>query len=140
MYKDLDRIWDARAEQLNARLRDEGLPVQVSNLSTIWTVSYTQPSPLQLDVPVLPARRGPGAELGRDGPVDLQPDYNDAEFAAVADKFVAAARAMEHDGFWWSDATLTNKSIKRRVLREMLSSLRGRGEQPPAAAASEVVS
>ena len=115
MYQDLDRVWDARAERLNSRLRDEGLPVQVANLSTIWTVSYTQPSPLQLDAAVLPARRGPGAVSGwAPGRLIFSLDYSDADFAAVADKFVAAARAMRADGFWWADAALTNKSIKRR--------------------------
>jgi hypothetical protein len=54
----------------------------------------------------------------------------------VGDSFVAAARAMEQDGFWWADPALTNKSIKRRILREMLaaSSTRSReshtGEPP----------
>jgi glutamate-1-semialdehyde 2,1-aminomutase len=51
-------------------------------------------------------------------------NYREADFDAVADRFVAAARAMQRDGFWWSDAALTNKSIKRRVLKEMLGHLR----------------
>ncbi len=29
-------------------------------------------------------------------------NYTDADFEAVADRFVAAARAMQRDGFWWS--------------------------------------
>ena len=49
-------------------------------------------------------------------------DFTDADFQAVADRFVAAARAMQGDGFWWWEAALTNKSIKRRLLREMLVS------------------
>ena len=48
-------------------------------------------------------------------------NYTDADFDAVADKFVAAARAMQADGFWWHDPALTNKAIKRRVLREMVT-------------------
>ena len=48
-------------------------------------------------------------------------NYTDADFDAVADQFVAAARAMQRDGFWWSDPALTNKAIKRRILREMLA-------------------
>ena len=44
LYDDLDEIWNARAARLNARLRDAGLPVRVANLSSIWTVCYTQPS------------------------------------------------------------------------------------------------
>jgi glutamate-1-semialdehyde 2,1-aminomutase len=51
-------------------------------------------------------------------------NYTDADFQAVADRFVKAARAMQQDGYWWADAATTNKSIKRRVLREMLSARR----------------
>jgi glutamate-1-semialdehyde 2,1-aminomutase len=47
-------------------------------------------------------------------------NYTEADFAAVADKFVAGCRAMQTDGWWWEDGTTTNKSIKRRILREML--------------------
>jgi glutamate-1-semialdehyde 2,1-aminomutase len=28
---------------------------------------------------------------------------------------------MQTDGFWWRDPTLTDKAIKRKVLREMLA-------------------
>ena len=44
LYRDLDATWDRRAAQLNQRLREQGLPVQVANLSTVWSVFYTQPS------------------------------------------------------------------------------------------------
>jgi len=55
-------------------------------------------------------------------------NYTEADFEAVADRFVAAARAMQQDDFWWTSPALTNKSIKRRLLREMLaaSSMRSR--------------
>ena len=48
-------------------------------------------------------------------------NYSDADFMAVADRFVAAARAMERDGWWWVDPSMTNKSIRRQILREMLA-------------------
>ncbi len=41
-YHGLDRIWDERAQQLNDRLAAEGLPVEVANMSSIWTVCYTR--------------------------------------------------------------------------------------------------
>jgi len=138
MYRDLDRVWDARAEQLNSRLRDEGLPVQVANMSTIWTVSYTLPSRYNWMLQYYLRAEGLALSWVGTGRLIFSLAYGDADFVAVADKFIAAARAMEHDGFWWSDATLTNKAIKRRVLREMLNNIRGRGGEPPAAAASEV--
>jgi glutamate-1-semialdehyde 2,1-aminomutase len=48
-------------------------------------------------------------------------NYTQADFDAVADRFVRAAQKMQQDGWWWSDIGLTNKSIKRRILREMLA-------------------
>jgi glutamate-1-semialdehyde 2,1-aminomutase len=48
-------------------------------------------------------------------------NYTEAEFNAVADRFVAAAGAMRRGGWWWDDPSTTNKKIKRRILREMIA-------------------
>ena len=48
-------------------------------------------------------------------------NYTDADFDAVADRFVAAARAMQRDGWWWHNPAVTNASIKRRILKEMIA-------------------
>ena len=47
-------------------------------------------------------------------------NYSDAEFTAVADRVLAAAETMRRDGWWWQNPALTNKAIRRRVLRELL--------------------
>src|SRR5580704_6406433 len=44
LYRDLDGLWNERARRLNARLCEEALPVQVANMSSIWTVCYTAPA------------------------------------------------------------------------------------------------
>jgi glutamate-1-semialdehyde 2,1-aminomutase len=48
-------------------------------------------------------------------------NYTDADFDAVAERFVTAAGKMKADGWWWRDVTLTNKSIRRMILKEMLT-------------------
>src|SRR5262249_48694990 len=40
LYDGLDERWNNNAATLNARLASEDLPVEVTNLGTIWTVNY----------------------------------------------------------------------------------------------------
>ncbi len=41
LYADLDSVWNERAQKLNARLAAEALPVEIANMSSIWTICYT---------------------------------------------------------------------------------------------------
>ena len=47
--------------------------------------------------------------------------YTDVDVAAVRDRFVAAARAMCDDGWWWQAPELTDRSIRARILRDTLA-------------------
>jgi glutamate-1-semialdehyde 2,1-aminomutase len=120
LYKGLDERWNTRAQQLNERLRAENLPLQVANLSTIWTISYTLPSRYNWMLQYYLRMEGLALSWVGTGRLIFSLNYTDADFADVADRIVSAARAMLRDGWWWQDAALTNKSIKRRVLSEML--------------------
>jgi glutamate-1-semialdehyde 2,1-aminomutase len=120
MYQDLDRTWNDRVERLNQRLADEKLPVRVANLSTIWTVTYTQPSRYNWMLQYYLRAEGLALSWVGTGRFIFSLNYSEADFQAVADKLVAGARAMEADGFWWSSAALSNKAIKREILREMI--------------------
>jgi glutamate-1-semialdehyde 2,1-aminomutase len=119
-YRDLDGLWDDRAERLNQRLSDEKLPVRVANLSTIWTVTYTQPSRYNWMLQYYLRAEGLALSWVGTGRFIFSLNYDEADFQAVADRFVAAARAMHADGYWWSSAQLSNESIKRGILREMI--------------------
>jgi glutamate-1-semialdehyde 2,1-aminomutase len=120
-YNDLDRIWNERAQRLNQRLRAAALPVAVANISSIWTVCYKQPSRYNWMFQYYLRAEGLALSWVGTGRLIFSLNYTEADFDAVADRFVAAAEAMQREGWWWSDPTLTNRSIKRTILKEMIA-------------------
>ena len=120
LYGTLDSVWNNRAEQFNRRLRDEGLPVQVANMSSIWSVVYTRPSRYNWMLQYYLRAEGLALSWIGTGRFIFSLNYTDADFEAVTSKFVTAARAMQQDGWWWSYPLATNTSIRRQILREMV--------------------
>ena len=121
LYAGQDARWDQRVADLNQRLQAAGLPVQVANMSSIWTVLYTQPACYNFLLQHYLRLEGLALSWVGTGRFIFSLNYSDADFEAVAQRFVRAAQAMQADGWWWHNPELTNKSIKRRVLKEMLA-------------------
>jgi glutamate-1-semialdehyde 2,1-aminomutase len=121
LYQDLDARWDGRAALLNARLEAAGLPARVANMSSIWTVYYTQPSRYNWMLQYYLRAEGLALSWVGTGRLIFSLNYTDEQFSIVADRFVAACEAMRGDGWWWSDDTVTNRSIKRQILRELVA-------------------
>jgi glutamate-1-semialdehyde 2,1-aminomutase len=109
--------------------------VKLENLSTIFTVCYTQPSRYNWMLQYYLRAEGLALSWVGSGRLIFSLNYTEQSFQAVADSFVAAAKAMQADGWWWHDAAMTNKSIKRRILKEMiaqrLSTVRDHHQYPP---------
>jgi glutamate-1-semialdehyde 2,1-aminomutase len=124
LYRNLDQTWNDRAGQLNQRLRQEDLPVEVANMSSIWTVNYTRPSRYNWMLQYYLRAEGLALSWVGTGRLIFSLNYTDADFASVSDRFVAACRAMRDDG-WWSAGVLTaNRTIQRQILWEMLARCR----------------
>jgi glutamate-1-semialdehyde 2,1-aminomutase len=121
LYDGLESRWNNRAADLNAQLAAAGLPVAVANISSIWTVLYTRPSRYNWMFQYYLRAEGLALSWVGTGRLIFSLNYTDADFAAVAERVVAAAQTMERDGWWWSAATTTNKSIKRQVVRELMT-------------------
>jgi glutamate-1-semialdehyde 2,1-aminomutase len=120
LYRDLDTVWNLRAQTLNERLQSAGLPVRVANLSSIWTICYQQPSRYNWMFQYYLRAAGLALSWVGTGRLIFSLNYTDSDFSAVCEAMVAAARAMQEDGWWWAGPKLTNKSIRRVVLKEML--------------------
>ena len=114
-------IWDERAQQLNARFAAGSLPVEVANMSSIWTVCYTEPSRYNWMLQYYLRAEGLALELDRDRPSDLQPQLHRGRLRRGGgplrrrrEGHAATTAGGAHP------AGLTNKAIRRGVLKEMI--------------------
>ena len=121
LYQGLDESWNRRAQTLNQRLRDAAVPVQVANLSSIWTVLYTQPACYNWLFQHYLRLEGLALSWVGTGRLIFSLNYTESDFEGVAERIVRAAQAMQRDGWWWHNPALTNQGIKRRILREMFA-------------------
>jgi glutamate-1-semialdehyde 2,1-aminomutase len=121
IYAEADATWNRRVEELNQVLADTGVPVRLANMHSILTILYTLPSRYNWMLQFY--LRAEGLELSwtGSGRLIMSLDYTDADFAEVAGRFVAAAVQMQRDGWWWTGPHLTNKWIKRQMLKDMLA-------------------
>jgi len=121
LYANLEQTWNGRAAALNQRLADNTLPVRVANLSSIWTIGYDVPSRYNWMLQFYLRIHGLALSWVGTGRLIFSLNYTQADFDAMLERFVAAAREMRADGWWWHHPQQTNRSIRRGVLREMLA-------------------
>ena len=126
VYNGTDELWNGRAKQLNEMMEKAELPVRFANLSSIWTVSYATPSRYNWMLQYYLRAEGLALSWVGTGRLIFSLNYTDADFTEVANRFIAAAAKMKQDGWWWHDGALTNKNIRRKILKEMLASAFGR--------------
>jgi glutamate-1-semialdehyde 2,1-aminomutase len=130
LYKGQEERWNARAAQLNAMLEAAGAPVKVANMSSIFTTLYTQPSRYHWMLQFYLRDQGLALSWVGTGRYIFSLNFSDADFAEVARRFVAAAQAMQADGWWWQEPGLTPQAqrqrIRKQVVREMVGHLGAR--------------
>jgi glutamate-1-semialdehyde 2,1-aminomutase len=119
LYRDLDATWNARAASLNAQLAARGVPVSVTNMSTVFVVLYGRPSRYHWMFQYYLRAHGLALSWVGTGRLIFSLNYDASAFDSVAERFVAAAEAMERDGWWWHDPAAATRPIKRRMLGEM---------------------
>ena len=120
MYLDLDKVWDQRANSINEKLIALELPVRVANMSSIWTIYFTEPSRYNWMFQYYLKEQGLALSWIGTGRFIFSLNYTDSDMAVVKERFIAAAQSMKKDGWWWNGNGLSNKAIKRQILKEML--------------------
>jgi glutamate-1-semialdehyde 2,1-aminomutase len=119
-YAGLDERWHARAERLNTRLAQAGVPVRVSAMSTIWSVHTLQPSRYHWMLQYYLRAQGLALSWVGSGRLIFGFHFGEAEFDQVCERFVAAAVQMRADGWWWLDPARAPQAIERSWRRALL--------------------
>jgi glutamate-1-semialdehyde 2,1-aminomutase len=120
IYDGLDARWNERAQRFNQALEATGLPVRIANLSSIWTVFYTQPARYNWMLQFYLRAHGLALSWVGSGRIIFSLNYSDADVAEVQQRFVAAARDMQAAGWWWQPASLSAKQVRRSLLKASL--------------------
>ena len=136
-YRHVDAIWNGRAAAWNRRLESEKIPVRVRNMASVFTTLYTQPSRYNWMLQYYLNAAGLMLSWVGTGRYIFSHNYSDADFNEVVERFVQAARQMQADGWWWESPELSNKTIKRRVLKEMVAARRS-GREGHALTSSQI--
>jgi glutamate-1-semialdehyde 2,1-aminomutase len=118
LYAGIDERWNGRVARLNERLRSAQVPVQVANLSTVWTVFYTMPSRYHWMFQFYLRAEGLALSWIGTGRLIFSLNFTEADFEEVAARFVRAAQAMQADGWWWENPGATDRLIRRSILKE----------------------
>uniref|UniRef100_UPI0035AEE759 aminotransferase class III-fold pyridoxal phosphate-dependent enzyme n=1 Tax=Ideonella dechloratans TaxID=36863 RepID=UPI0035AEE759 len=121
MYARFDTVQDQRAAQLNERLAVAGLPVQVANMTSVWTVYYTQPARYNWMLQFYLRDQGLLLSWVGTGRLIFNLATTDEDFERIASRFVAACQAMQADGWWWQAPGQSDKGIRRGILRELIA-------------------
>lgn len=120
IYAGLDERWNARVQLFNGTMQSHGIPLQAANMSSVWTLFYTQPSRYNWMLQYYLRVHGLALSWVGTGRLIFSLNYSDADFEAVLQRFVMAATQMKNDGWWWTSPELSNKGIRRSILKETL--------------------
>jgi glutamate-1-semialdehyde 2,1-aminomutase len=116
-----DALWSWRAEVLNRRLVDAGVPLRVAALGSVWTLTYETPSRYHWMLQYYLREQGLALSWVGTGRLIFSLDYTGAEFTQVADRIVTAALRMREGGWWWQPAVpAPRRELRRQLAREMI--------------------
>ena len=117
LYADATATTDAWVHDVNAALAEERLPMRVDNLTTVWTVLFTQPGRYHWMFQYYLRAEGLALSWVGTGRCLFSLDFTKAQYAAVKDALLRAAKQMKADGWW--DGDVDAKSISKKIAMEV---------------------
>src|SRR5262245_50606875 len=103
-YDDMNERCACWARETNMQLAAAGLPVQVANLASVWTVRFTEPARYNWLLQYYLRAEGLTLTWVGTGRCLSNMDFTEDDYVELRDTLVRAARRMHADGWWPSAA------------------------------------
>lgn len=125
IYAQLDTTWQGHLHRFNEALAQAGYPVRAEAMSSIWTLTYTQPSRYHWMLQFYLREQRLALSWVGTGRFIFSLNVTEADMAEVTRRVLAACAQMQQDGWWWRNEALTPQATRRQLrwalLREMLA-------------------
>jgi len=118
-YESGQKSADDWITNMNKQLVEKKFPLRVQNLSTVWTVLFTQPGRYHWMFQYYLRAEGCALSWVGTGRCLFSLDFTKADFDALTTKILAAATKMQNDGWWWDG--VSSSDIKKRMTKEMIT-------------------
>ena len=115
-----NQLWNGRAARVNRLLEQRQIPVRVCNLTSIWVLTYPQVSRYNWMFQFYLRAEGIMLSWVGTGRLIFSLNYTDDDFDQLVARILNAGEKMKAAGWWWNNSSLSNRSINRQVLKEML--------------------
>ena len=125
LYALANRRTEDWAREATCTLQAARLPLRVVQLGTIWTLEFTIPGRYHWLLQYYLRAQGVTLSWVGTGRCLVSLDFQPGDYAELTQKLLAAARAMQQDGWWIreeEDPGLVRR-MNRRLVSELLSSL-----------------
>src|SRR6266850_3303622 len=125
LYTEMNERCAQWVQATNRRLLDAALPVRVVHLGTVWTVLFSEPGRYNCLLQYYLRAEGVTLSWVGTGRCLSSMDFTDKDYAALATKLVAAARAMKADAWWLSadEHPKREKNMRNRLVQDAFLSL-----------------
>ena len=119
IYENLDATWNARREKFNQAMIEKDLPLRAANMSSVWSLYYTGTSRYNWMLQYYLRSEGLALSWVGTGRLIFSLNYTESDFDEVLARFVKACEKMKEAQWFWAPPQLTNKLIRRSILKEM---------------------
>ena len=98
---------------------EKNLPLRAANMSSVWSLYYTGISRYNWMLQYYLRAEGLALSWVGTGRLIFSLNYSESDFDEVLSRFVKACEKMKEAQWFWAPPQLTNKLIRRSILKEM---------------------